>query len=133
VPGGGDLLKTLRATIGEKKPWALTLAAGMALDSGDSDTRLRTARALYEYEGKVCELLFSAGTAYGTDKGRANVDNSNGRADDPFHFNKLTDAPADITTRPNVRLLVKDACDNLPAPDRKGNDESIAGALAVKW
>ena len=231
APVESDLVKTLKPTKDEKKPWELTLAAGTALNSGNSDTRLSSASAIYEYKGKVHELLFSADTAYGTDKGSANVDNSNGKADYHFRFTDLTyaltdvaaarDAIADlqyrviaspglglylvksdtmslgfeagpgyvverkgnvddnawtmraaergewqalatskiwesveyvphlddfqqyvitaeagaqaaITTLLNVRLVVKDAYDNAPAPGRKPNDVSITGALAIK-
>ena len=231
APVESDLLKTLKPTADEQKPWDLTLAAGTALNSGNSDTRLSTASAIYEYKGKVHELLFSADTAYGTDKGSASVDNSNGKADYHYRFSKLTYALADasaardgiadlqyrfivspglgvyaiksdtmslgfeagpgflverkgseddnawtarvaergewqalptskiwesveyvphlddfeqylitaeagvqsaITTLLNVRLVVKDSYDNLPAPGRKSNDASIIGALAIK-
>ncbi len=97
APVESDLLKTLKSTTDEKKPWELTLAAGTALNSGNSDTRLSTACAIYEYKGKVHEFLFSADTAYGTDKGSASVDNSNGKADYHFRFSKLTYALADVT------------------------------------
>jgi len=231
APVESDLLKTLKPGTSEKKPWELTLAAGTALNSGNSDTRLSSASAIYEYKGKVHELLFSADTAYGTDKGSANVDNSNGKADYHFRFSKYTYALADatgardgiadlqyrfivspglgfyavknedmslgfeagpgflterkggeddnawtgrvaergewqalatskiwesveyvphlddfeqylitaeagvqsaVTTLLNVRLVVKDTYDNLPAPGRKSNDVSIMGALAIK-
>ena len=52
APVESDLLKTLKPTVDEKKPWELTLAAGTMLNSGNSDTRMSTASALYEYKGK---------------------------------------------------------------------------------
>lgn len=97
APVESDLVKTLKPTKDEKKPWELTLAAGTALNSGNSDTRLSSASAIYEYKGKVHELLLGADTAYGTDKGSANVDNSIGKADYHFRFSDPTYALADVS------------------------------------
>jgi putative salt-induced outer membrane protein YdiY len=232
APVEDELVKSLKpATAAEKKPWELTLAGGTALNSGNSDTRLTTASAIYQYKGALHELLFSADTAYGTDKGNANVDNSNGKANYHYRFSSPVYAVADasvtrdgiaalqyrgiaspglgvyaikrddlsigfeagpgylverkggvdnnawtvraaqrgewqalatskiwesveyvphlddfnqyivtaeagvqsaITTLLNIRLVVKDAYDNAPAPGRKSNDVSILGALAIR-
>lgn len=96
APVEADLLKTLKP-VDAKKPWELTLAAGTALNSGNTDTRLTTASALYQYKGKEHELLLSSDFAYGTDKGDANVDNANGKVNYHFRFSELAYAVADAS------------------------------------
>ena len=91
-----DLLKSLKPG-DAKKPWELTLAAGTALNSGNSDTRLTTASALYEFKSKPHELHLGADLAYGTDKGDANVDNANGKVNYHYRFSDLAYAVADGT------------------------------------
>lgn len=98
APVEADLLKELKPTTeGEKKPWELTLAVGTALNSGNSDTRLTTASALYEYKNKTHEFLIGSDLAYGTDKGGATVDNANGKASYHNRFSELLYALANVT------------------------------------
>ena len=91
-----DLVKNLKTTEA-KKPWELTLAAGTALNSGNSDTRLTTASALFEFKSKPHELFLGADLAYGTDQGDANVDNANGKVNYHYRFSDLAYAVADAT------------------------------------
>lgn len=102
-----DLVKAVKPTVDkDKKPWELTLAGGTALNSGNSDARLTTASAIYEYKSTLHELLLSADTAYGTDNGSTTVDNSNGKADYHYRFSELAYAVADASaTRDSIADL----------------------------
>ncbi|MCX7010295.1 MAG: DUF481 domain-containing protein [Kiritimatiellaeota bacterium] len=105
APVEADLLKMLKPG-DAKKPWELTLAVGTALNSGNTDTRLTTASVLYEYKGKPHELLLSSDIAYGTDKGDANVDNANGKANYHYRFSELAYAVAEASgTRDGIADL----------------------------
>lgn len=77
--------------------WHASLAGGVQLNSGNSDTKLYNASLSAERMGTIHELRLGADTAYGTDKGAANVDNSKGNAHYNYHFSKLWYALADLS------------------------------------
>jgi putative salt-induced outer membrane protein YdiY len=89
-----------------KKPWEVTLAAGTSMNSGNTDTRLNTATAVYEYKGKPNELLLNLDYAYGTQGSTSNVDNASAKANYHYRFSDMAFAVADASaTRDGIASL----------------------------
>jgi putative salt-induced outer membrane protein YdiY len=95
-----------------KSPWESSVATGLTLTSGNSDTLLFTAAALTERKGKINELSFGADMAYGKNDGEENLYTVHGFSQvnhlftDKFYaylrVNALHDAIADLQYRVTV-------------------------------